>query len=181
MSFFSIIVRIISGKHKGKIIVAPKNLPVRPTTDMAKEALFNILENRYFLDRKKVLDLFSGTGNISFEFASRSCEDITAIDKNFQCAKFIEEIAKKLDYSIAVENKDCLDFVQKTKKNFDIIFADPPYNFKHYQHMKDNIFDNNLVRKDGCLIIEHDRSTTFYEENVELRKYGSVHFSIFTN
>jgi len=174
-------VRIISGKHKGKIIVAPRNLPVHPTTDMAKEALFNILENRYFLDRKKVLDLFSGTGNIAFEFASRSCEDITAIDQNFQCTKFIKKMAKELDYNIAVKKKDCLDFVQKTKNNFDIIFADPPYNFKHYQQMKDNIFDNNLVIKDGCLIIEHDSSTNFDEENVELRKYGSVHFSIFTN
>lgn len=173
--------RIISGRHKGKIIVAPKKLPVRPTTDMAKEALFNILENRYFLDGKRVLDLFSGTGNIAFEFASRNCEDVTAIDQNFQCTRFIEKMAKELNYNISVKKIDCLDFVQKTKKKFDIIFADPPYNFKHYQQMKYNIFDNNLVRKDGCLIIEHNSSANFDKENVELRKYGSVHFSIFTN
>ena len=91
MPFFPTFVRIISGKHKGKILSAPKKLPVRPTTDMAKEALFNILENRYFLDNKKVLDLFSGTGNIAFEFASRGCEDVTAIDQNFHCIKFISK------------------------------------------------------------------------------------------
>ena len=173
--------RIISGKHKGKIIVAPKNLPVRPTTNMAKEALFNILENRYFLDRKKVLDLFSGTGSIAFEFASRNCKDITAIDQNSHCCNFISKVADKLDYNITVKKIECLDFVQKTKNNFDIIFADPPYNFKHYQQMIGNIFDNNLVRKDGCLIIEHNNRTDFDGKNVELRKYGSVHFSIFAN
>ena len=173
--------RIISGKNKGKIIVAPKNLPVRPTTDMAKEALFNILENRYFLDNKKVLDLFSGTGNIAFEFASRGCEDITAIDQNFHCYNFISKIAGELNYNILVRKMNYLDFLQKTKQDFDIIFADPPYHFEHYQQMKDNIFSNNLVRKDGCLIIEHDSSTNFDKENVELRKYGSVHFSIFAN
>ena len=173
--------RIISGKHKGKILSAPKKLPVRPTTDMAKEALFNILENRYYLDTKKVLDLFSGTGNITFEFASRGCENITAIDKNFHCNKFIMQTAADLEYNINVKKMDCLDFLEKTKSNYDIIFADPPYNFEHYQQLKDNVFSKKLVRKDGCLIIEHDANTCFDAENLELRKYGSVHFSIFTN
>ena len=181
MPFFPTFVRIISGKHKGKILSAPKKLPVRPTTDMAKEALFNILENRYFLDNKKVLDLFSGTGNIAFEFASRGCEDITAIDQNFHCIKFISKMAGELHYNMNVRKMDCMDFLEKTKSDFDIIFADPPYNFEHYINLKDNIFSNNLVRKDGCLIIEHDAKTIFEDENVEVRKYGSIHFSIFTN
>ena len=86
-----------------------------------------------------------------------------------------------IHYNMDVRKMDCMDFLEKTKSDFDIIFADPPYNFEHYHKLKDNIFSNNLVRKDGCLIIEHDSSTNFDEENVELRKYGSVHFSIFTN
>ena len=105
----------------------------------------------------------------------------TAIDQDFHCYNFISKIAGELNYNILVRKMDCMDFLQKTKQDFDIIFADPPYHFEHYQQMKDNIFSNNLVRKDGCLIIEHDSSTNFDEENVELRKYGSVHFSIFTN
>ena len=128
-----------------------------------------------------MLDLFSGTGNISLEFASRGSENITAIDQNLHCCNFISKIAKQLSYNIDISKMDCLDFLEKTKSDFDIIFADPPYNFEHYHNLKDNIFSNNLVRKDGGLIIEHDSSTNFYEENVELRKYGSVHFSIFTN
>ena len=167
--------------HKGRRLIAPNTLPVRPTTDRAKEALFNILENRYFFDGKKILDLFSGTGNIAFEFASRGCEDIMVIDQNFHCCNFISKIAEELNYNILVKKMDCLDFVQETKQNFDIIFADPPYHFEYYKEMKDNILRNNLVRKDGCLIIEHDSRINFGKENVELRKYGSVHFSIFAN
>jgi len=174
-------VRIISGINKGRVIQAPKNLPVRPTTDMAKEAIFNILANRYYLDRKKVLDLFSGTGNISFEFYSRGVEDITAVDNNFNCCNFISQMAEELNYNIEVMKMDCLDFLEKTKTDYDIIFADPPYSFEHHQKLKDTIFSHNLIRKDGCLIIEHDSKTKFEEENVEHRKYGSVHFSIFTN
>jgi len=158
-------VRIISGKHKGKILSAPKKLPVRPTTDMAKEALFNILESRYYLDTKKVLDLFSGTGNIAFEFASRGCENITAIDKNFHCNQFIMQTADDLEFNINVKKMDCLDFLEKTKSNYDIIFADPPYDYEHYKKLKDIIFSKNLVEKDGCLIIEHDANTCFDAEN----------------
>ena len=180
MFILAIVVRIISGKNKGRLILAPKNLPVRPTTDIAKEALFNILENRYYLDRKKILDLFSGTGNISLEFASRGCEDITAIDQNFQCTRFISEMAEELSYHINVIQIDCLNFLKKTKVDYDIIFADPPYNFDDYLKLKNKIINRNLVKKDGCFIIEHDENTKFDDKNVEIRKYGSVRFSIFT-
>ena len=173
--------RIISGKNSGRIITAPDNLPVRPTTDMAKEALFNILENRYYIDSKKVLDLFSGTGNIAFEFASRGTEDITAIDQNSHCCNFISKIAHELDYKIDVRKTDCLDFLKKISPKYDIIFADPPYDFENYERLKNIISQKELINKDGCLIIEHNAKTKFEEENVELRKYGSVHFSIFTN
>ena len=172
--------RIIAGKNKGRIIKAPDNLPVRPTTDMAKEALFNILENRYYINKKKVLDLFSGTGNIAFEFASRGAEKIIVVDQHLHCCNFITKTATKLDYKIDVRKMDCLDFLEKTKAKFDIVFADPPYDFEHYEKLKNIILKKELVNKDGSLIIEHDANTKFDGENMELRKYGSVHFSIFT-
>ncbi|OUV74773.1 MAG: hypothetical protein CBC83_03945 [Flavobacteriales bacterium TMED123] len=172
--------RIISGKNKGRIIKAPDNLPVRPTTDMAKEALFNILENRYYINKKKVLDLFSGTGNIAFEFASRGAVNITAVDQHFHCCNFITKTATKLNYKIDVRKMECLDFLEKTKATFDIIFADPPYEFKHYEKLKNIILTKELVNQDGCLIMEHDANAKFDGENMDLRKYGSVHFSIFT-
>ena len=93
--------RIISGSHKGRRITAPKGLPVRPTTDMAKEALFNILNNNYYFEDLEVLDLFSGTGNISFEFASRGSKEIVAVDKDYRCIKFIAKMAKELDFNIS--------------------------------------------------------------------------------
>ena len=172
--------RIIAGKNKGRIIKAPDNLPVRPTTDMAKEALFNILENRYYINKKKVLDLFSGTGNIAFEFASRGAKKIIAVDQHFHCCNFITKTAINLNYTIDVRKMDCLYFLDKTKAKFDIIFADPPYDFEYYEKLQNIILKKELVNKDGSLIIEHDANTKFDGENLELRKYGSVHFSIFT-
>ena len=156
----------------------------RPLKDLVKESIFNLLihSNKisFDLEKSKILDLFSGTGNISLEFASRGCEDITAIDKNSQCTKFISKITEELNYHINVIQIDCLNFLQKTKVDYDIIFADPPYNFDYYLKLKDNIINRHLVRKDGCLIIEHNANTKFDDKNIELRKYGSVHFSIFT-
>ena len=92
--------RIISGNHKGRKLIAPNNLPVRPTTDRAKESLFNILQNRYNISKVKVLDLFSGTGNISYEFASRNVNKITAVDKNIKCTNFINKMSLELDFNI---------------------------------------------------------------------------------
>jgi len=173
--------RIISGKNKGRRFFIPNNLPVRPTTDRAKEAIFNILQNRYQLDNKIILDLCSGTGNISFEFGSRGCKEITAVDQDKNCCRFISNMANKLDYNIYIERKDCLEFIEKTNKQYDIIYADPPYNFRYYHQIQKKIIDRNLIRKNGCLIIEHDNNTDFDTKNIEVRKYGSVHFSIFTH
>jgi 16S rRNA (guanine966-N2)-methyltransferase len=159
--------RIISGSHKGRKINAPKNLPVRPTTDRAKEALFNILSNKYDLGSQDVLDLFSGTGNISFEFASRNTQNIIAVDKNNKCVNFIKETSKNLNLNI-----------NKTERKFDIIFADPPYNCLFHNELKDLIIDRKLINEGGCLIIEHDKSTLFNDQNINTRKYGNVNFSI---
>ncbi len=172
--------RIISGTHKGRRLIAPNNLPVRPTTDRAKEALFNILENRYYFDNKNVLDLFSGTGNIAYEFASRGTEKVTAVDNNYSCISYIEKISNELGFKIEALKSDCLQYLRNNKQQYNFIFADPPYNYEQYQELKTLIIENNLVKKDGCLIIEHDKDTEFIDKDVELRKYGTVHFSIFS-
>ena len=172
--------RIISGKHKSKKIIAPHNLSVRPTTDRAKEALFNILNNRYYFDGKNVLDLFSGTGNISYEFASRGIEEIISVDRNYNCIKFIDSTSKELKMNISTIKSDGLSFLKNCKKQFNFIFADPPYNYDNYSEIVSLVKENNLVKKDGCLIIEHDNTTSFTDNNIEIKKYGTVHSSIFS-
>ena len=172
--------RIISGKHKGKRIVTPNNLTVRPTTDRAKEALFNILNCRYYFNGKNVLDLFAGTGNISYEFASRGVEEITCVDSNYNCIRFIDTKSEQLKVNISTIKSDCLEYLKKCRKQFNFIFADPPYNYKNYQVLVEFVKVNNLVKDDGCLIIEHDKTTSFEDDNAELRKYGTVHFSLFS-
>lgn len=172
--------RIISGKHKGRRLIAPSTLPVRPTTDRAKESLFNILENRYFFDNKNVLDLFSGTGNIAYEFGSRGIEKVVAVDNNYHCIDYIEKTTKELELNITAIKSDCLEYLKNCKQQFNFIFADPPYNYTDYQTLKDIILHNNLIKENGCLIIEHDRDTEFTDDHVEMRKYGTVHFSIFS-
>ena len=172
--------RIISGTHKGRRLKAPNTLPVRPTADRAKEALFNILENRYYFEGKNVLDLFSGTGNIAYEFASRGCDDITAIDNNSNCINYINSNINEFSFNITTIKSDCYKYLENCKQQFNFIFVDPPYNYSQYEKIKALIFENNLVKKEGCLIIEHDKNTLFDDQNAELRKYGTVHFSIFS-
>jgi 16S rRNA (guanine966-N2)-methyltransferase len=175
--------RIISGKFKGRRVNAPKNLPVRPTTDMAKEALFNILQNGYYFENLKVLDLFSGTGNISFEFASRGVEDIIAIDAHFGCIKFINQINKDFDFSIQTFKSDVFRFLNKTTTKRDIIFADPPYNLSQddFSTIATTTFKRELLNAEGVLIIEHSKQTVLENHpNFSYQKrYGGNVFSFF--
>lgn len=177
--------RIISGKYKSKRISAPKNLPVRPTTDMAKESLFNILNNLYYFDAIKVLDLFAGTGNISYEFASRGTEDITAIDANFGCIKFINKTANELNLEINTFKNDVYKFLEKTPLTFDVIFADPPYDFEEAQFLKiaNLVFEKELLNEGGILIIEHSKHTniTSHPKHSYDKRYGGNVFSFFEN
>lgn len=175
--------RIISGKHKSKRISAPKNLPVRPTTDMAKESLFNILNNLYYFDSISVIDLFSGTGNISYEFASRGTEEIYAIDAHFNCIKFINQTSKDLDLNINTFKSDVYKFLEKTSAKADVIFADPPYDFDQeaFEKIVDLVFTNRLLLEDGMLIIEHSTHTDLSENEYfsYSKKYGGNQFSFF--
>ena len=175
--------RIISGKHKSRKITAPKNLPVRPTTDLAKESLFNILNNSFYFEGISVLDLFSGTGNISYEFASRGTENIYAVDANFGCIKFINQTAKELDLEINTCKSDVYKFLEKTPLKSDIIFADPPYNFEENQFLRivDLVFDRNLLNEEGILIVEHSKHTdlTTHKNYSYDKRYGGNIFSFF--
>lgn len=175
--------RIISGKKKGKQLIAPAKLPVRPTTDFAKEALFNILNNHYYFDEISVLDLFSGTGNISYEFASRGCENIISVDNHKGCVQFITKIAQELDFSIIPLKSDVYDYLKKTNQKFDIIFADPPYDFTHekFTEIIRLIFENELLTNEGMLIIEHSKHTDLVENDhfSFSKKYGGNMFSFF--
>lgn len=177
--------RIISGEFKGRKLQPPKNLPVRPTTDMAKEALFNILNNRYYFDELKVLDLFAGTGSISFEFASRGCEDITAIDAHYNCVKFIEKTSEAFQMDINVIKGDCFKFLESSKQAYDIIFADPPYNFsiEQFSSIPNLVFSKDLLNEDGLLIVEHSKQTNLENEaNYSYSKsYGGNVFSFFNH
>lgn len=175
--------RIVSGSHKGKRIIAPKKLPVRPTTDFAKEALFNILNNRYHFTALKVIDLFSGTGNISYEFASRGAHDVLAVDAHFECVKFINRISGELDFPIRTIKSDVLQFLQATTEKANIIFADPPYDFKE-DILKDIVgivFTRQLLEDGGSLIIEHSKKLDLSDLDhfTEARKYGNSVFSFF--
>ncbi|MCG9971788.1 RsmD family RNA methyltransferase [Christiangramia crocea] len=175
--------RIISGKHKGRRLIAPAKLPVRPTTDVAKEALFNILNNYYHISDLKILDLFSGTGNISYEFAARGAQNITAVDANFDCVKFIRKTAAELEFPITTIKSDVYKYLEKAPVKADIIFADPPYDIEKddFARIAKLVFENVLLEEDGLLIIEHSKHIDLsdLERFRESRKYGSSVFSFF--
>jgi len=175
--------RIISGIHKGIRINAPKKLPVRPTTDMAKEALFNILNNNYYFDEIKVLDLFSGIGSISLELASRGVTDITSVDINKACVQFLSITAEKLKLNLNVLNSDVYRFLEKQTKQYHIIFADPPYAFsqEQFEKLRTLVFERNLLKENGMLIIEHSKQTDLSKQPnfIKERRYGGNCFSFF--
>ncbi|NCO63633.1 MAG: methyltransferase [Flavobacteriales bacterium] len=175
--------RIISGLYKSRRIVAPKNLPVRPTTDMAKEGLFNVLNNHFYFDEISVLDLFAGTGNISYEFASRGTTAITCIDEDFGCIKFINQTAEAFKMPIQTIKSDVFKYLEKSTLQTDIIFADPPYGFKDELFFKipELVFKNNLMLEGGLLIIEHSKHTNLSHQDYfsYSKNYGSNVFSFF--
>src|SRR5690606_27972293 len=146
--------RIISGTYKGRRLTAPKNLPVRPTTDFAKEALFNILRVRYYFEELTVLDLFSGTGNISFEFASRGVKNIISVDEHQGCIQYINKVSEEFSFPINTIKSDVFKYLEKASGKFDVIFADPPYDFDVSQlsRILIEVFEKNLLEEEGMLI-----------------------------
>lgn len=176
--------RIISGTHKGRRLTAPKNLPVRPTTDFAKEALFNILRSRLFFDEISVLDLFAGTGNISFEFASRGVPHITSVDSHQGCVQYITKIAGELSFPITAKNADAIKYLEDTAERFDIIFIDPPYDFdiSKFEDILQLIMERKILKEEGTFIIEHakEKDLSGLSHFSEARKYGGSVFSFFT-
>ncbi len=175
--------RIISGIYKGRRLMAPKTLPVRPTTDFAKEGLFNILNNRIDFHEVSVLDLFSGTGNIAYEFASRGCKNLTCVDADFGCIKYIKKVSEELNFNIQTFKMDAFKYVSAPGGSFDVIFADPPYAVEPalVRDMIQKVFEFNWLKEDGMLVVEHPKSINFSDEAhfIESRKYGGSVFSFF--
>ncbi len=175
--------RIIGGKAAGLRLNPPQNLPVRPTTDIAKEALFNILNNKIDFDGLECLDLFAGTGNISFELASRGAGKVTSVDLHGKCILYITETAKKLDLQqIKTRKADVFKYIKTDKDHYDLIFADPPYDIGQLPLLAQMVLENNLLKKDGLLIVEHpsNRKMLEHPNYVETRQYGNSSFSFYT-
>lgn len=175
--------RIIAGSHGGRIIVPPKNLRARPTTDFAKENLFNVLGNMVDFEECDVLDLFAGTGSISYEFSSRGAKSITAVEINAIHYNFIKETAAKFGFTNLYPVKaNVFLYLKSCPKQFDVIFSDAPYDLEDAESIVGMVFDKKLLRSGGLLIFEHSRDHDFSEHPnfIQKRSYGSVLFSIFT-
>ena len=175
--------RIISGEKKGKKISPPKNLLIRPTTDKAKEALFNIITNIYDITNCNILDIYSGSGNISYEFASRGAKKIISVDSNRNCIKFIDKIAKDESFPITTFQCKAEKFLEKPLESFAIIFADPPYKYSvnNYKYLIEKVLEKKLLKENGIIIIEHDKKKDLSVINrfKEVRNYGGCCFSFF--
>jgi len=174
--------RIIGGELAGRRIPEPKKIDARPTTDLAKESLFNILNNDYYFDELIVLDLFAGSGSISYEFASRGAISVTSVENNNVHAQFI---TKTIDVfgltNIHVLNTDVFKFLHQTDMKYDIIFADPPYDLEGIDKLPDIIFEKDMIKNEGLFILEHSKIYSFkeYPHFKKQKHYGKVHFSFF--
>lgn len=175
--------RIIGGKYKGRLFNPSKSFSARPTTDFAKESLFNILQNTLDFETINVLDLFAGTGSISYELLSRGCKNITLIELNFKHVQFIKSVLKELDEVAKVYRADVFKFLEHEKEKYDLIFADPPYDHPRFSEIVPLVLARNLLSENGIFIIEHPKNFDFSKQPqfTELRRYGSVHFSFFKN
>jgi 16S rRNA (guanine(966)-N(2))-methyltransferase RsmD len=173
--------RIVGGEYRGRMFNPGKNFKARPTTDFAKEGLFNVLSNIVDFEEAKILDLFSGTGSISYEFLSRGCKDLTLIELNFQHIQFIKSVMKELKGVAKVYRADVFKFLESEKTQYDLIFADPPYDLPRLAELPEAIIRRNLIKPGGMIVIEHPKSINFSNlpHFSEVRNYGSVHFSFF--
>lgn len=167
------------GDLKGRQVPS-KYLPIRPTTGKAKQALFNILQNYFNWEECDALDLFCGTGSLSYELASRGCKQVTAVDISNGCCNFVRKNIKHFNLpNLTAVRSDSLSFLRSHSAPFDIIVCDPPYDYPHYPAIADLVFSRNLLKPEGRLIIEHSKRTSFAEHPnfLEQRTYGEVNFS----
>ena len=176
--------RIIGGSLKGRRFSPPKNFKARPTTDAARESLFNILANLYDFEELSVLDLFSGTGAISFEFASRGAFHITCVEKDYQHYNFIQKCISELDLADVIQpvKADVFSFLTKgVIPPVQLIFADPPFDLLHFDKVLPAVLESGLLAPEGLFILEHGPQNTYASHPgfQQLRKYGKVHFSFF--
>jgi 16S rRNA (guanine966-N2)-methyltransferase len=174
--------RIISGKYKGRRISAPSNITARPTTDFAKEGLFNLLNNRMDFEGIDVLDLFAGTGSISIEFVSRDCKSVITIEQNERHCNFIRKVCNELKIdNLSLMKTDVFRFIGSCHTQFDMIFADPPYELDKLAEIPDMIFKQKLLKTDGLLVLEHSAKHSFinHPNFADHRNYGNVNFSFF--
>lgn len=173
--------RIIGGNNKGFQLHPPKNIPARPTTDLAKEALFNILNNTFDWSEMVALELFGGTGSISYELASRGCPDITLVELDKRSIEFIKQTTQRLTLPINIVKADVFKFIASCKTQYNLIFADPPYALPTLPTLPNLIFERQLLLPDGWLILEHSPNHSFesHPNFIEKRNYGETNFSIF--
>ena len=174
--------RIITGQYKGRHFDVPRSFKARPTTDFAKENIFNVLNAYIDFEGTTALDLFSGTGSISLELLSRGCSTVVSVEADRDHHAFIKQCLSKLatDRCMAIRG-DVFRFVKSCRQQFDFIFADPPYSLKELSSIPDLIFSRDLLKPDGIFVFEHGKDNDFSSHPcfVEHRSYGSVNFSLF--
>ena len=174
--------RIISGIYGGRRLSPPKNITARPTTDFAKESLFNLLNNRMDLEGIDMLDLFAGTGGIGIECVSRGAREVTAVEIAHVQQNWIITCCRQLGIrNLSVIQGDVFKFLSACRTKYDLIFADPPYALEQLPTLPDAILERNILKENGWLVIEHGKDTDFtsHPRHYETRTYGSVHFSFF--
>ena len=174
--------RIITGKYKGRHFDIPRSFKARPTTDFAKENIFNVLTGYIDLEGAVALDLFSGTGSITLELLSRGCAHVTSIELDRDHHRFICDCLKKLNTEDCLPLRaDTFRFIKSCRQQFDFIFADPPYALKELPQIPDLIFERQLLKEGGLFVFEHGKDNDFSQHPhfMEHRQYGSVYFSIF--
>lgn len=174
--------RIISGKYGRRRFDVPKNITARPTTDFARENIFNVLEHFEGFEGKSACDLFAGTGAVSFEFLSRGCRKVTAVERAPVQCKFIKSVAEKLgDDNLTLVRGDVFRFIEDDIEAYDYVFADPPYDHPHFDEIPSLILSSRLVKPGSIVIMEHSSQRDFSDLQGfnQRRAYGSVNFSIF--
>ena len=174
--------RIITGQYKGRHFDIPRSFKARPTTDFAKENIFNVLQGYIDFEDTSALDLFAGTGSISIELVSRGCDRVISVEKDPQHLSFISQVMRevKTDKCFPIR-ADVFRFIDKCSEKFDFIFADPPYALKELESIPTRIFESGILKEDGLLVLEHGKENHFEDDPhfIERRAYGSVNFSFF--